>query len=79
LVTKLEYAFALYDDDKNGYLDRNEIREVIKGMINLFGSNVNTAQTSELTEECINISRKKMNGILNGFKRVCYLNAFIRV
>ena len=24
-------------------------------------------------------ARKKMNGILNGFKRVYYLNAFIRV
>ena len=47
---KLEYAFALYDDDKNGYLDRNEIREVIRGMINLFGSNVNIAKTNELTE-----------------------------
>ena len=52
---KLEYAFALYDDDKNGYLDRNEIREVIRGMINLFGSDVNRAQTTELTEECYNI------------------------
>jgi len=54
LKTKLEYAFALYDEDKNGYLDRNEIREVIRDMINLFGSNVNKAKTTELVEECIN-------------------------
>ena len=54
-MTKLEYAFAMYDEDNNGYLDRNEIRVVIRGMINLFGSNVNRAKTNELTEECINI------------------------
>ena len=54
-MTKLEYAFAMYDEDNNGYLDRNEIREVIRGMINLFGLNVNRAKTNELTEECINI------------------------
>ena len=45
----------MYDEDKNGYLDRDEIREVIRGMINLFGSDVNRAKTTELAEECFNL------------------------
>ena len=44
----------MYDEDKNGYLDRDEIREVIRGMINLFGSDVNRAKTTDLAEECFN-------------------------
>ena len=68
---KLEYAFALYDDDKNGYLDKNEIREVIKGMINLFGSNVNKAKTSELTEECFNILDENKDGKVSKGTSIC--------
>ncbi len=37
LKKKLEYAFALYDIDKNGYLDFNELEYVLKGMLDLLG------------------------------------------
>jgi Ca2+-binding EF-hand superfamily protein len=33
LGKKLEYAFTLYDADNNGYLDINEVRGVIYGML----------------------------------------------
>ena len=52
----------MYDEDKNGYLDRDEIREVIRGMINLFGSDVNRAKTTELAEECFNLLDVRKDG-----------------
>lgn len=35
LDKRLEYAFILYDADGNGYLDENEIKEGIAGMLDL--------------------------------------------
>lgn len=32
---KLEYTFDVYDADNNGYLDREELRTVIYGMLDL--------------------------------------------
>jgi Ca2+-binding EF-hand superfamily protein len=50
---KLEYAFEIYDSDGNGYLDNNEIREVIKGMLDLLGADKKSNNASQLAEECI--------------------------
>ena len=50
---KLEYAFELYDTDGNGYLDSNEIREVVKGMLDLLGADKKTNNPNQLAEECI--------------------------
>jgi len=49
----LEYAFEIYDSDGNGYLDNNEIREVIKGMLDLLGADKKSNNASQLAEECI--------------------------
>lgn len=38
LKTKLEYAFILYDGDGSGYLDYNELKNVLSGMLDLIGN-----------------------------------------
>jgi hypothetical protein len=53
LKKKLEYAFALYDADNSGYLDRNEVREVITGMLDLLGADKRSHNPQQLAEECI--------------------------
>lgn len=37
LKMKLEYAFVLYDSDESGYLDYNELKTVLTGMLDLIG------------------------------------------
>ena len=53
LKKKLEYAFALYDADGNGYLDNDEIREVITGMLDLLGADKKHNNPKELAEQCM--------------------------
>lgn len=50
LDEKLEYAFSLYDIDKNGYLDKNEIKKVIGAMLNLLDAKNNDLE--QITNEC---------------------------
>ena len=38
LKKKLEYAFMLYDLDGSGYLNNNELKTVLGGMLDLLGS-----------------------------------------
>ena len=49
---KLEYAFELYDADNSGYLDMNEVRSVITGMLDLLGADKRANNASQLAEEC---------------------------
>ena len=53
LKKKLEYAFELYDSDGNGYLDSTEVREVVKGMLDLLGADKKGNDANKLAEECI--------------------------
>lgn len=53
LRKKLEYGFALYDSDNNGYLDREELREVIVGMLDLLGADKKANNSAQLAAECI--------------------------
>jgi Ca2+-binding EF-hand superfamily protein len=53
LNRKLEYAFDLYDADRNGYLDKNEVREVVTGMLDLLGADKKGQNSAQLAEECI--------------------------
>ncbi len=53
LNRKLEYAFDLYDADRNGYLDKNEVREVVTGMLDLLGADKKGQNSTQLAEECI--------------------------
>lgn len=53
LRKKLEFAFTLYDTDNNGYLDKNEIRDVITGMLELLGADKKTNDPNQVAEECL--------------------------
>lgn len=53
LNRKLEYAFILYDTDNNGYLDRNELRTVLTGMLDLLGAEKKNYNVQKLAEECM--------------------------
>ena len=50
---KLEYAFALYDADGNGYLDKDEIKLVINGMLDLLGADKKHNDPQKLADECM--------------------------
>lgn len=50
---KLEFAFNIYDDDRNGYLDRNELKQVIYGMLDLLGASRGSNDVDFLAEQCI--------------------------
>lgn len=43
----------LYDFDNNGYLDKDELREVITGMLDLLGADKRTTNPAQLADECI--------------------------
>ena len=43
----------LYDSDRNGYLDKIELREVITGMLDLLGADQRTHNANQLSEECL--------------------------
>ena len=49
LAKKLEYAFLLYDCDNSGTLDRNELRTVLTGMLDLLGKLQNSSSGQSLT------------------------------
>jgi Ca2+-binding EF-hand superfamily protein len=50
---KLEYAFALYDRDNNGYLDQREVRTVLLAMLDLLGADKRSHNVTMLTNECM--------------------------
>jgi Ca2+-binding EF-hand superfamily protein len=52
LKRKLEYAFNVYDADNSGYLDRDELREVINGMLDLLGAK-ETSDVDKLADQCM--------------------------
>lgn len=50
---KLDYAFNLYDQDRNGFLTSSEIRTVLGGMFDLLGASSKNYSVKELTEQCL--------------------------
>jgi Ca2+-binding EF-hand superfamily protein len=50
---KLGYAFELYDQDNNEYLDGDEVHDVLVGMLDLLGAQKQEYNIEELTKECI--------------------------
>ena len=52
MTKKLEFAFDLYDQNRNGYLDRNEIRQVISGMLDLIGACKTVNNENQVADEC---------------------------
>ena len=59
---KLEYAFNIYDSDRNGFLDSNEIISVLSGMIKLMGSEEQYPSARKLTDDCIHVLDKDKDG-----------------
>lgn len=52
LEQKLDYAFSLYDTDRNGYLDKNEIFEVLQGILSLLDVKNDLEQQQAISDEC---------------------------
>lgn len=50
---KLEYAFNLYDVDKTGYLEKDEVRQVVTGMFDLLGVDKKHDNPPELIEKTV--------------------------
>jgi Ca2+-binding EF-hand superfamily protein len=51
LKKRLDFAFKLYDLDDNGYLDGQEVTDVISGMLDLLGADKSDLKT--IVEDCI--------------------------
>ena len=49
----IEYAFQLYDIDKNGTLDLNELNAVIYGMLDMLGADRKGHSAEDLAKECM--------------------------
>ena len=50
--TKLEYLFDMYDVDKNGFLEKLEVHEVLTAMLSLLNSELDENARKRLAEEC---------------------------
>lgn len=50
---KLEYAFDLYDVEKKGYLEKNDIRDIVYGMVDILGIHKKHDNPPKLTEKII--------------------------
>ncbi len=50
---KLEYAFQIYDEDGNGFLSKEEIENVITGMLDLLGADKTMNDPQKLADEAI--------------------------
>ncbi len=51
LRKRLEYAFVCYDTDNSGYLDYNELKSVLSGMLDLLGAENKDA--TQIAEQCL--------------------------
>ena len=74
MKSKLEYAFQLYDTDGNGYLDKNEIRQVIKGMMDLIGANKTMNSPDQVANECFRLLDESNDGKVSKGKedKICF-------
>jgi Ca2+-binding EF-hand superfamily protein len=52
LRKKLEYAFDMYDSDRNHTLDYNEVLAVIAGMLDLLGADKAKHNVQEIAKSC---------------------------
>ena len=50
---KLDYAFDLYDINDSQTLDREELRSVLDGMLDLLGADKRGHSSSDLANECM--------------------------
>ncbi len=77
---KLEYAFALYDRDNNGYLDSREIRTVLLAMLDLLGADKRSHNVTMLTDECMKSFDTCQDGkIIKGKDYIAFRSKFYSV
>jgi len=62
VAQKLDYAFHLYDTDGNGYLDSQEVKEVLVSMLDLLGAEKKSYNLTTLTQECMKDLDKSHDG-----------------
>ena len=65
METKLEYLFDMYDVDKNGYLDKREVFEVMCGMLELLDSEQSEAVRVKLCLDCFDVLDTSRDGIIS--------------
>ncbi len=73
----MEYAFQLYDIDGNGYLDKNEIRQVIKSMMDFIGANNDVNRPDQVANECFRLLDESNNGKVSKGKEKKYILNFL--
>ena len=64
LKSKLEFTFDLYDIDKSGSLDFNEVNEIMKCMLDLLGAR-GQINTNDFAKDCFNQLDSDKNGKIN--------------
>lgn len=62
---KLEFAFELYDSDNSGTLDREELNNVIYGMLDMLGADRKGQSSQKLAEECMSQLDKSGDGLIS--------------
>ena len=63
-INFIEYAFDLYDIDKNGSLDGNELNAVIYGMLDMLGADRKGHNAKDLAKECMGQLDKNHDGYI---------------
>ena len=62
---KLEFAFELYDCDNSGSLDREELNNVIYGMLDMLGADRRGQNSQQLAEECMEQLDNSGDGLIS--------------
>lgn len=65
LRKKLSYAFSLYDHDNNGYLDENEITEIMKSMGILLGIDQTPGAIEQFVDDCMTTLDISKDGVIS--------------
>lgn len=65
---KLEYLFLMYDIDSSGYLDKEEIKMVLGGMISLLGNDKGAVK--QIADECVEELDKNGDGKVSKSKKI---------
>jgi len=65
LEKKLEYAFNMFDQDGDGFLCKTEVKQVLTGMISLFGLIGDAYNLDDLTKCCFGLMNKKCDGLIS--------------
>ena len=68
-MKKLEILFDVYDLDKSGYLDKEEISKVLPAMFHLFNYTQDRNSVQSLVNQCFEILDKSKDGKIEKSKK----------